>query len=129
MLIKLKSAIYLARSFREYRKDDLALSRLFLDKHFSLCEHRSATALAFSATLYVLERDMNSAKEFFSEAVVSLERKRSEDAKYVNLYCQYYLAIIDDNTGCDHLRKAALALPSSKSMKRWLSLPDQPTCS
>ena len=52
MLIKLKAATYLAKSFREYRKDDLVLSRLFLDKHFSLCKHKSATALAFSATLY-----------------------------------------------------------------------------
>jgi len=128
MVIKLKSAIYLVRSFREYQKGDLAASRLSLDKHFSFCERRSATTLAFSATLYLLERDMNSAKECFSEAVASLKQKHNADAKYVNLYCQYYLALIDDNTECDHLRRAALAT-SSKSMKRWLPLPDQPICS
>ena len=109
MLIKLKAATYLAKSFREYRKDDLVLSRLFLDKHFSLCKHKSATALAFSATLYLLERDMNSAKACFSDAVASLKQRRNADAKYVELYCQYYLAMIDDETGCDHLREAALA--------------------
>ena len=72
---------------------------------------------------------MNSAKACFSDAVASLKQRRNADAKYVELYCQYYLAMIDDETGCDHLREAALALPSSKSMRRCLSLPEQPVCS
>ena len=124
MIRRIRSSVYLALAFKAYRNDDIDNSYLYTEKSILLSSKASATALAFRATLKLLKKEMSSAKVDFECAAKNI-LGNGPDANYVELYCQYYLCLIGDKADCDQLRIAALAIPASKSLKEWLSLPDQ----
>jgi hypothetical protein len=126
MFRRFRSSLYFSLAIREYRNDNLSNSRLYIEKYLSSAKIKSATGLAFRATLILLDRDLNSARLGFLDAIRVIQKLSEYDSKYIELYCQYYICLIDEGVGCDKLRELALTIPASKRMKEWLSLPDVP---
>jgi hypothetical protein len=96
-----------------------------VDRYFSLTTQKTATALAFSATLFVLEHKMNKAEHLFKDALAISVSKNGKEAKYITYYCKCYLCILAEEANCDYFRIKALNVPASKTMKRWLPLPER----
>jgi len=126
MLKRIISSIYLALAFRSYRRDNMASSRYYVDKHFGYSNRKNATARAFSGTLYLLDKDMEKARNEFKTAAQNVKDNDGADARYVSLYCDYYLCLINEEVDCDRMRRLALEVPASRNMKRWLQLADKP---
>jgi hypothetical protein len=125
MIKKLQAAAYFSLALKYYRNDNIEKSRRYIEKHILLSKTRRATALAFRATLMLLDRDMHSSKDNFLTAIELCTRNDS-NSDYVRSYCQYYLCLIDKDSDCDRLRRTALAVPASRRLKEWLVLPSVP---
>lgn len=125
MIKRLQAAAYFSLALKYYRNDNIEESRKYIEKHLLFTKTTSATALAFRATLMLLDRDMSSANATFLNAIELCTRNDS-NSDYVRSYCQYYLCLIDKDSDCDRLRRTALAVPASRRLKEWLVLPSVP---
>jgi len=122
VLSRLLSDIQFLRAASAYRRKDLIQSRSHLNKYYKYRKKYDAIALAFDATLMLLEERYDVARRRFEEARLLDNKLLPEDDKYLQLYCQYYECLLGPNRPCDQYRRMALECKASSSMRRWLIL-------
>lgn len=125
MINKLVSAWHMARARRTYIKNRLDLARHHVDRYMERNTSPDPVALAFDATLNVLEHRSTRANEIFKSARLSADMMHGEDAVYVREYCLYYECLISKASDCDRHRRSALSSNASPRIRLWLSLPPE----
>jgi len=125
MLSRLWAAHHFVLAMMAYRRKQRAKARVHLNKCLKMAEPDSI-ALAFDATLMVLEDRSAAAKNRFEEARSKAGTLKRGDKTYLEYYCKYYECLISDEEFCDHHRVSALQADSSKNIRKWLFLTDNP---
>ena len=125
MFRRLKSAFLWAAIIRHYERGNFEKARDLADEYRRLGNNDPAFS-AVHATIDIMNHDSESARAKFESLSSSLATDDNENSKYVRLYSDYYLCLIDKRTDCDALRVAARQTRASRLLKSWLPLPKEP---
>lgn len=124
MVKKLLSGYDMALALKHYKNGDLLSARGHLDRYFKRNSKEDPVAVAFDATILVLEKKSEQAAKRFAECRALAKAMDGRDAKYLEEYCLYYECLITDGSDCTSHRSAALGAQSSSKVSRWLKLPE-----
>lgn len=124
MFRKTLSAYNISRAFRCYKLNEIKQARTYLNRYFARSHEDDAVAIAFDATLMLLEHDSPRAEKRFVEARSCVKALDESAAIYVTEYCSYYECLINDGSHCDKHRMVAQGAGASNKIKRWLNFPD-----
>ncbi len=99
-------------AFREsMQENDLVSAR----KHYSKFQDSKIPRLvAMGARLSLMERDLNTAKVLFAQALKTASEKKGKRNRYVCEYCKYYLSRMNGETDAEDIRLNALAMEPSR---------------
>ncbi|MGV3555791.1 MAG: hypothetical protein ACO1OD_11100 [Croceibacterium sp.] len=124
MIKRLLSGYDMALALNYYKKGDIKSARYHLDKYFERGSTEDPVAVAFDATLLILESRSKEAAGRFAHGRAMAERKLADpDATYVREYCSYYECLIANGADCELHKDAALGVTGSPKVLRWLSFP------
>lgn len=101
------------------RRDKLAISIMMKIRNISTLQPYH---LAFLGTEYVLDKNSGAAKPVFIEARDRTNGKSDPESRYINLYSQIYLIMIDNDKPAGTLIDEAEAIACKPILKRWLPL-------
>jgi predicted Zn-dependent protease len=127
MLNRLRSSWHFARALAGLRTGNIADARQHFDR-YTVSRPPSVQHDLLHARILINERKSDEAKEIIEGAFAKLRKSDcgygSQDSKYLRLYAQYYLSLID-RRDADDLRLAAKTLHVRRILTRTLPLPDE----
>ena len=124
MFRKIRASLLWVDIIQNYRRGDYAAAAAAADKYRTLY-FNDAAFRALDATIDVLNRDSDSARVKFTALSKYLEDIDRKNSRYIKLYSDYYLCLINRQDGCEAIRLEAFSTAASTFMRRWLSLPPE----
>lgn len=116
----------MTQALRHYKRGRISVARRYMNDYNELAEQSDPVALAFDATLSVLEKDSASADRKFQEARSNLELVSSrDDRQYIEFYCLMYEDMIHHKQGTEEYRTMASNLEVSSKVRDWLNFPPE----
>lgn len=123
MFNKLRAAVIWAKLLNCYNRQDYVKASIYANKYRSI-SFNNAAFRALDATLDVLNHKSGDAREKFHELASYLKNVPGGDSKYMRLYAEYYLCLIEKNADCEGIRQAAMSTSATKQIRKWLRLPN-----
>jgi hypothetical protein len=121
MFNRLRAAWIWMRIVQRYQAKDYKTASLLADKYRDIA-FNDAVFRALDATLDILNHKYTNARRKFSQLIGYLNNIDKIDGKYIMLYSEYYLCVIDDNGDCEDILLKALNIPASSRVKSCLPL-------
>lgn len=125
MITRIRSFLLWSKIFKLYQAEKYKAASEAADI-FRIRYRNHAIFRALDATLDILNHKSPIAQEKFNKLSEYLSGRPERDAKYIKIYCDYYLCLISKSPNCEDLRKKGLNTSVSSSVRRWLPLPHEP---
>lgn len=124
MIKTLFTALNMVAALHCYKRQKYQRAKNYADRALRTTNQNDAVVLAFAATLSILNRRSDIAREYFIDSlIVAKNGYHGDDLGYIENYCNYYVCLIDGKTNCDKLRERSIVLAVSQKVSNWLQFP------
>ena len=111
-----------------FDRQDLGKARKWMDRSAASGSVADAYAVATDAILHVLEGRSSAAAQRFADCLELIDRPRSPNHKYLKIFCEFWLKVLDAHTSpndLEALATEAAGLPTDKWLKRRFRFPSK----
>lgn len=124
MFNRIRASLLWAEMLKRRANGDYVAAAKSADKYRNLAFNNAAFR-ALDATIDILNHKMEDSLKKFRELSLYLQNIEGIDAAYINMYCKYYICLIENEKSCDRIRIDAMSISASKYIKKWLPFPQQ----
>jgi tetratricopeptide (TPR) repeat protein len=107
------------------RKGRFDKARRFLNRALRRSANEFDFLVAYDAFLMIRENRLPEAQLRFEECMKAFRQSKSEDHKYISLYCEFFLSIFKSTGEAIELRNEAVKLEADALTKTFLKFPSE----